>query len=60
MTIAVTVATASPIGLLVSAPIKVGGETSGGSTIEGEGKRMADKIADELEIKFREQGWIEK
>ena len=54
----VTVATANPIGLIVMAPIKIGSEMTGRSTVEGVGKRMADKIADELEIKFREQGWL--
>ena len=55
----VTVATANPIGLIVTLPVKVGSELSGKGTVEGVGKKMADKIADELEKKFREQGWIE-
>ena len=54
----VTAVTANPIGLIVMAPIKIGSEISGRNTVEGVGKRMSDKIADELEIKFREQGWI--
>jgi len=54
----VTAVTANPIGLIVMAPVKVGSEMTGRSTVEGVGKRMADKIADELEIKFQEQGWI--
>lgn len=56
--ILVTIVTHNPIGLLVTAPIKVGGEIAGKGQIEDVGERMADKIADELEIKFREQGWI--
>lgn len=55
----VTVATANPIGLIVMLPVKVGSELSGKGTIEGVGKEMGDKIADELEKKFREQGWLE-
>jgi hypothetical protein len=58
--IAVTIATANPIGLIVMAPIKVGTEVSGRNKIEGVGKRMAGDVADELEKKFREQGWIER
>jgi hypothetical protein len=54
----VTIVTANPIGLLVTLPIKVGSEMTGRSTIEGVGKKMADKIADVLEAKFKEQGWF--
>ena len=57
--LAVTVATANPIGLLIMLPLKLGGEMIGDSPIEGVGSDMADKIAEELEIKFREQGWID-
>ncbi len=56
----VTIATANPIGLIVTAPIKVGSEMSGRSKVEGVGKRMAGEIADVLEEKFREQGWIDR
>jgi hypothetical protein len=56
--IIVTVVTKNPIGLLVTTPIKVGSEMAGKGQIEDVGERMADKIADELEIKFQEQGWI--
>lgn len=56
--LAVTIATANPIGLIVMTPIKVGSEISGRNTVEGVGKRMAETIAETLEEKFREQGWI--
>ena len=56
--IAVTVATANPIGLIVSGAAKVGGEMTGKSTIEGTAKRTAKKIADELRVAFQKQGWI--
>ena len=55
-----TVATANPLGMIVMLPLKVGQEVTGRNKVEGVGKRMADKIADELEIKFREQGWIDR
>lgn len=54
----VTAVTANPIGLIIMAPVKIGTEVSGRDTVKGVGKRMSDKIADELEKKFREQGWI--
>jgi len=54
----VTVATANPIGLIVGGVVKAEGELSGRSTVEGTAKRTADKIADELRVKFEEQGWI--
>lgn len=56
--IIVTVVTKNPIGLLVTTPIKVGGEMAGKGQIEDVGDHMANTIADELEKKFREQGWI--
>lgn len=56
----VTIATANPIGLLIAAPIKVGTEVSGRDKAEGVAKRMAGMVADELEVKFREQGWIKR
>jgi hypothetical protein len=57
--LAVTVATANPIGLIVGGAVKAGEETSGRSTVEGVATEVTDKIADELEVKFRAQGWIE-
>jgi len=57
--LAVTVATANPIGLAVGGAVKMGEEASGRSTVEGVATEVADKIAAELQVKFREQGWIE-
>lgn len=56
---AVTIATANPIGLAVGGAVKAEGEISGRTTIEGSGKQTADKIAQVLEKRFREQGWIQ-
>lgn len=55
---AVAIATANPIGLIVSSAVKVEGEASGRSTIAGRGRQTAKVIAEQLEPKFREQGWI--
>jgi hypothetical protein len=51
------VATANP-GLIISTGMKVYGESSGSSTIEGRAKDMAKEIAKVLPVKFKKQGWI--
>ncbi len=56
--VAVLAATANPIGLIVMGGAKVYMEASGRSQIEGATKETAEKIAEQLEIKFKEQGWI--
>jgi hypothetical protein len=55
----VTAATANPIGLIVGGAVKAGIELSGTQGIEASGKRTADEIADQLKVKFKEQGWID-
>lgn len=57
--LASAVATGNPVGLIVSSAVKIEGEESGKSTVEGAAKRTADKIAQQLQLKFREQGWID-
>ena len=57
--LAVTIATANPIGLVVGGAVKATGELTGSSTIEGTGRRTAEMIAKELKVKFEEQGWID-
>jgi len=56
--LAVTIATANPIGLAVGGAVKLAGEATGSETIRASGKRTADLIAKELRPKFEEQGWI--
>jgi len=56
--IAVLAATANPIGLLVMGGMKVHGEVTGKSKLEGAAKRTAEAIADRLRVRFKEQGWI--
>lgn len=56
--ILVTAATANPIGLVVAGAAKAEGEISGRTTAEGAAKRTADTIAERLEERFKEQGWI--
>jgi hypothetical protein len=51
-------ATANPAGLIISSGMKVYGEKSGKSTVEGRAKQTAQEIGDVLAIRFKEAGWI--
>ena len=55
----VTIATANPIGILVSGTVKGAQELTGRQSLEAEGQRTAARLAKELEPRFREQGWID-
>jgi hypothetical protein len=57
--LAMAVASGNPIGLIVSSAMKVGGETSGMSTVEGSAKRTAHEIAERLKAAAQRQGWIQ-
>jgi len=50
--------TGNPVGLIVSGGLKVYGEASGSSTIEGRAKATAKEIGDVLKTRFQSQGWI--
>ena len=52
------IATANPAGLIVSGGMKLYGEKSGSSKIEGRAKATAKEIADILKKRFQDQGWI--
>jgi hypothetical protein len=56
--LAVAIATGNPVGLIVSGGVKIYGEASGSSRIEGRADQTAKEIANELEKRFKEQGWI--
>lgn len=56
--VATLAATGNPVGLIVGGASKVMGEDKGSETIEGAAKRTAKEIADQLKVKFKEQGWI--
>jgi hypothetical protein len=51
-------ATGNPAGLIISTGIKVYGEESGKSTVEGRAQQTAKEIADVLKQRFQQQGWI--
>jgi len=54
-----TIATGSPVGLIVSATTSILGHRKGGSeTLEGAGKRTADEVSKELKKIFRHHRWI--
>jgi len=55
---AVTIATGSPVGLIVVGGAKLLGEASGRTGLEGRAKATADQIAEELKIRFQDRGWI--
>jgi uncharacterized protein DUF4410 len=55
---AVAIATRNPIGLIVVGATKIYGEVSGSNTLEGRAKAIADAIAEQLRIIFRDRGWI--
>ena len=52
------IATHNPAGLIISGGMHVYGEESGSSKVEGRAKQTAQEIADQLKIRFQEQGWI--
>ena len=52
------VATGNPVGLIVSTGVKVYGEESGSSKLEGRAKATAKEIAEQIKPRFQQQGWI--
>lgn len=57
--VAGAIATANPAGLIISTGMKVYGEESGSSKVEGRTKQVVQEIADRLKSKFQQQGWIQ-
>ena len=51
--------TGNPVGLIVGGGMKVYGEKSGSSKIEGRVKQTVKEISDQLKLRFQQQGWIE-
>lgn len=56
--LAALIATHNPAGLIISSGMKIYGEESGRSTVEGRAKQTAKEIGDVLKKRFEEQGWI--
>jgi hypothetical protein len=59
MPAAVAIASGNPVGLIVSSGMKIYGETSGRSKVEGRAKQTAQEIADQLKVRFQQEGWIQ-
>jgi hypothetical protein len=53
------IATANPAGLIISGGMKVYGEASGKSKIEGRAEQAVKEIAAQLKTRFVEEGWIQ-
>lgn len=51
-------ASANPVGLIVSTGMKVRGEKTGSSKVEGRATQAAKEIADVLKERFKQQGWV--
>lgn len=58
--LAAFVATANPAGLIIGSAVKVYGEASGSSAVEGRAKATAKEISGVFEKRFQEQGWISR
>ncbi|MGO9479175.1 MAG: DUF4410 domain-containing protein [Limisphaerales bacterium] len=56
--VAAFMVTANPAGLIISSGMKVYGEESGRSKVEGRADATAKEIAAVLKKQFQEQGWI--
>ena len=54
----VALATGNPVGLIVSSGVKVYGEASGSSKVEGRAKDTVKGIMEVLKKRFQEEGWI--
>lgn len=56
--VASLLATHNPAGLIISSGMKLYGEESGRSTVEGRAKQTANEIADVIKKRCQEEGWI--
>ena len=57
--VAALLVTHNPVGLAVQAGVQGYGEYSGSAKIQGRAKQTAKEIADQLQIRFKEEGWIQ-
>jgi hypothetical protein len=56
--VAALLVTHNPVGLAVQVGVQGYGELSGKAKIQGRAKQAAKEIADQLKIRFKEEGWI--
>ena len=57
--VAALLVTHNPVGLAVQAGVQGYGEYTGSAKIQGRAKQAAQEIADQLKIRFKEEGWIQ-
>jgi hypothetical protein len=57
--LAALLVTHNPVGLAVQAGVQGYGELSGSAKIQGRAKQTAKEVADQLKIRFKEEGWIQ-
>jgi hypothetical protein len=57
--VAALLVTHNPVGLAVQAGVQGYGELSGSAKIQGRAKQTAKEVADQLKIRFKEEGWIQ-
>lgn len=53
------IATGNPAGLIISTGMKVYGEASGSSKIEGRTQQIVEEITERLRTRFQQEGWIQ-
>jgi len=53
------IATGNPAGLIINAGMKVYGESSGSSTVEGRTQQIVEEITERLRTRFQQEGWIQ-
>lgn len=59
LSLGTALATGNPLGLIVSSGVKIYGEASGKSTVQGRAVQTAKEIAEVLRQRFREEGWVQ-
>jgi len=53
------IATGNPAGLIINTGMKIYGESSGSSTVEGRTQQIVDEITERLRTRFQQEGWIQ-
>ncbi|WP_374088985.1 DUF4410 domain-containing protein [Methylomicrobium lacus] len=53
------IATGNPAGLIISTGMKVYGEESGSSKVEGRTEQIVEEITERLRTRFQQEGWIQ-
>jgi hypothetical protein len=57
--VAALLLTHNPLGLAVQAGVQGYGEYTGSAKIQGRAKQAAQEIAEQLKVRFKEEGWVQ-